>query len=111
VPFELADDRQDGVGRERRAALRVVSIDGLDERQARDLLEVLLRLRGVAVARGEVARQLQMALDQFRSQRCVAACAEFGEERLEGVVAASQGTDDRRGVRRERASKRVGVCS
>jgi hypothetical protein len=44
MALDGAGDAGDGVGRERGAAIRVVGVDRLDERERRDLLEVLERL-------------------------------------------------------------------
>ena len=49
VALDLAEDRRDRVARERDAALDVEAVDGLDERVARDLVEVLEQVTSAAV--------------------------------------------------------------
>ena len=55
VALELADHGGHGVAHEARAAARLEAVDGLHQAQAGHLDQVLERLVGVAVARGEVA--------------------------------------------------------
>jgi hypothetical protein len=55
VSLERAGDTGNAVGAERRPAFDVVPVDGLDERQRRDLLEVFEWLGASAVAPGEAA--------------------------------------------------------
>ncbi len=91
VALQFAEDRRHRVGDERRATARVVGVDGLDEREARDLLEILERLRGVAVARGKAAGQLQVLLDERRSSIGIRPRPQLEKERAgPGVQAASR---------------------
>ena len=79
VALELAHDCRDRVGREAASTSGIEAVDGLDEREARDLLEVLTRLGRIAVAAREAASERQMALDQFVSRGVAAARAKLGE--------------------------------
>jgi hypothetical protein len=107
VPLELADDGQNRVWGERGPARRIEAVDRLDQRETRDLLKVLARLGGVAVARRQVSRKREVAFDQRRPQRRVAACSKLCEARLDRFIACSQVRDDRRGRLRGRSPKRV----
>ena len=120
VALELAEDRRDRVGRERAAPARVEAVDRLHERQAGHLLEVFQRLRRVAVAAREAARERQMALDQRGAGRRVAGPVPPREERVDrssGERRPSGARLRRRGSRRRRgrsgllriSSRRLGM--
>ena len=53
--------RRHGVGGERRAAVGVVAVDGLHQREGGDLLEVLERLAAAGEAAGQAAREREVA--------------------------------------------------
>jgi hypothetical protein len=63
MALELPEDRRHGVARERDAARAVEAVDGVDEPEAGDLVEVVERLVRVRVARRELAGQRQEAPD------------------------------------------------
>ena len=64
VAAQLAEDRRDGVGGEREAAVGVPAVDGLDEADGGDLDQVVERLGRAAVAQREGAGERHVALDQ-----------------------------------------------
>ena len=64
VALERTGDGRHRVGAERHVARGIEALDGLDERQAGDLLEVLERLGAAPVAASQAARQRQEPLDQ-----------------------------------------------
>ena len=69
VAADLAGDGGDRVGQEVRAALRGEPVDGVDQADGGDLLEVLLRLAALGEAARDVPRQRQVALDEAVAQR------------------------------------------
>ena len=84
VTLDLAEDRRHRIGRERRPAIGIEAVHGLHQREARDLHEILERLRRVAVASGEAAREWQVALDQLGPRPLrLRAAAELGEQLLD----------------------------
>jgi hypothetical protein len=63
VTAELTEDRRHGEAGERRLPFGVEAVDRIQEADGSDLLEVVDRLRGVAVAGGEPVREREVALD------------------------------------------------
>jgi hypothetical protein len=80
MALELADDRRHGEAREGVAAARLEAVDRLDERQRRDLDEVVERLARVLVAPCERAREGQEALDERAARVRVAPLGDLLEE-------------------------------
>jgi hypothetical protein len=65
VAPQLPEDGRRGEPRKRNATLGVKAVDRRDEREARDLHEVLARLVAVAVAQRETARKAKVAADEL----------------------------------------------
>lgn len=72
VALELADDRRDGERAECEPTVWVEPLHRLDQAEARDLDEVLVRLTGLDVPARKLARQRQEPLDQLISCLAVA---------------------------------------
>ena len=64
IATHLAEDCRHGERLERSAALEVETLEGFDEPEVGDLLEVLERLGGAAVAPREVTRERRVGLDE-----------------------------------------------
>jgi hypothetical protein len=63
VALDLARDRRDGVAGKRDPPSRIEPVDRLDKREARHLKEIVAGLLGSLVARRDLAREGQEALD------------------------------------------------
>jgi len=81
MALELPDDRRHGEAREGVAAARLEAVDRLDERQRRDLDEVVERLARVLIAPCERAREGQEALYERAARVRVAMLGVLLEER------------------------------
>ncbi len=68
MSLELTEDRRGGKRDERSTAFGLEALHRLDERERRDLDEILERLVPVAIARRETTRQRQIPLDQLVSR-------------------------------------------
>jgi hypothetical protein len=82
VAPNLADDGRDGVGGQRRAAARVVPVDGLDQADRPDLDEILELLPTANEATRERSHQRQMRFDQLPSRLEVSPLVPGGQEQL-----------------------------
>src|SRR4051794_17823100 len=80
VAAKLAEDRRYGVAGERRPALGVEAVDGVQEADGGDLLQVLDRLGGVDIARGEAVREREITLDRGLPVGGAAAAAQAREQ-------------------------------
>ena len=65
VALELAEDRRDRAAQDRHLALRIESVDRLDQADRGDLDQVVERLLGALIAPRQLAGQRQEALDQL----------------------------------------------
>src|SRR3954447_5908741 len=104
VALELADDRRDRVRGELAAALRVEALDGAQQADARDLDEVVERLRAAAVAAGEAAGERHEALDELVAGAEVAEARVPAEQALDARIAGLGGAGQRVPARRRRDS-------
>src|SRR3954452_4854702 len=71
VALQLAGDRRHGERREPHVARDVEAVDGLQQAERRDLLEVVQRLALAGVATGEAPRERQHPLGELRTRGTV----------------------------------------
>ena len=72
MTLDRAGDSRDGIGAERGATLDVEAVDGLEEREGRDLFEILERLAAAVIAAGQAAGEREVALDELLAEMGIA---------------------------------------
>ena len=80
MPLDLALDRATGECRERHTDLGVEPIDRLDERQHRDLLDVVVSPGRSVVALGDVHREAHVLFDDAIADAAAPGAPELGEQ-------------------------------
>ena len=92
VAFERAGDARHRVGAERHVARGIEALDGPDQRQARDLLEVLERLRAAPVPARQAARERQEMVDHGVAVAAAAGASIFEDQLLLGLPSREHGS-------------------
>jgi hypothetical protein len=80
VALELAEDRRDGEGRERRLTRRIEAVDRLQEPERGDLDEIVEVLATALIATGELAGERQEALHERLAGRLIAGVRALQQE-------------------------------
>ena len=89
VALELAGDRRHGERRELAAALGVEAVDRAEQRDARDLGQVVVGLGAALVAAGQAAGEREEPLEQFVARGEVAEAVVAAEQPLPGASACA----------------------
>ncbi len=69
VPANLPHDRGHRVGHEVEAAVRIETVDGLDQAESGDLQQILVRLAAPTESAGDVIGEGKATCDDFVAQR------------------------------------------
>ena len=92
VALERTGDGGNGVGAERHVARGIEALDGSDQRQAGDLLEVLEWLGAAPVPARQAARERQESVDQGVAVAAAAGAAVFEDELFLGLPSREHGS-------------------